>query len=294
MNTIRVLAAARFALCAAALSAVAAAPVAAGEKPAAASGKTQVVARAAGKEITLSELRLEMARLGLPAVDPDAERAALQSLVNRTVMARAARAASLHKRPEGVARMYAAQDQALADYYLAIASQPTEPADHEIEAFIAANPTLFARRRAYDFLVMSIETKNFDEKTLTPLFDEEKTFDRLAGVLQKAGARYSIATASETGAAFPEPIREQLARYTVSDNIVIKGDATTQILKIAAIRQDPMPAREQGALARRMLLEERAGARMQETLSRLTKSADIAYFRPSAAPKAAPKTAEKQ
>lgn len=271
-------------------------PAAADEKPVAASGKTQVVARAAGKEITLSQLRLEMARLGLSAADPEAERAALQSLVNRTVLANAARSASLHKRPEGLARMYAAQDQALADYYLAIASQPAEPTDQEIEAFIAANPTLFARRRAYDFIVMSIETKNFDEKTLTPLFDEEENFDRLASVLQKAGARYSIATASETGAAFPPPIREQLARYDVRDNIVIKGDATTQILKIAAIRNDPMPQREQGALARRLVLEERAGARMQDTLARLTKGADIAYYRPSAAPRTAPtpKSAQRQ
>jgi len=269
-------------------AALLAGPAIADEKPAAASGKTQVVARAAGKEITLSQLRLEMARLGLSPTDPDAERAALQSLVNRTVLANAARAASLHKRPEGVARMYAAQDQALADYYLAIASQPAEPTDQEIEAFIAANPTLFARRRAYDFLVMSIETKNFDEKALTPLFDEEANFDRLIGVLQKAGARYSTATASETGAAFPPPIREQLARYGVRDNIVIKGEATTQILKITAIRNDPMPLREQGALARGMVLEERAGARIEETLARLTKGADIAYYRPSAAPKPAP------
>ena len=118
---------------------------------------------------------------------------------------------------------------------------------------------------------------------------------RLAAVLKKAGARYSIASASETGAAFPPPIREQLGRYGVRDNIVIKGDATTQILKIAAIRNDPMPLREQGALARRMVLEERAGARMQDTLARLTQNAQIAYFRPSAAPRPAPaqKSAEK-
>jgi EpsD family peptidyl-prolyl cis-trans isomerase len=130
------------------------------------SGKTQVVARVGAKEITLSELRLEMGRLGLSPQDTEAERTALQSLVNRTLLARAARTAELHKKPEGVARMYAAQDQALADYYLAIASQPAEPSDAEIDAFIAAHPTLFGGRRLYDFLVLSIETANFDEAAL--------------------------------------------------------------------------------------------------------------------------------
>ena len=49
------------------------------------SGKTQVVARVGAKEITLSEMRLEMGRLGLSPLDPEAERTALQSLVNRTL-----------------------------------------------------------------------------------------------------------------------------------------------------------------------------------------------------------------
>jgi hypothetical protein len=198
----------------------------------------------------------------------------------------------LHKKPEGVARMYAAQDQALADYYLAISSQPAEPTDAEIEAFIAAHPTLFGDRRLYDFLVLSLESANFNEATLTPLFDEEKTFDRLSAVLSKAGARYSVTTARENGASFPQPIREQLARYGVGDNIVIKGEAATQILKIAALKPDPLPSREQGPLARRMLLEERAAARATQTLAHLTKQSGVSYFRASAAPKPAPKSQE--
>lgn len=262
------------------------------ERAPAQSGKTQVVARVGAKEITLSELRLEMGRLGLSPVDPEAERTALQSLVNRTVLARAARSAELHKKPEGVARMYAAQDQALADYYLAISSQPAEPSDAEIDAFIAAHPTLFGGRRLYDFYVLSLETTKFDEATLTPLFDQEKTFDRLSAVLDKAGARFSVTKARESGASFPQPIREQLARYGVSDNIVIKGETATQILKIAALKNDPMPAREQGPLARRMLLEERAAARATATLDRLSKEAGVSYFRASAAPKHAPKPPE--
>jgi hypothetical protein len=49
--------------------------------------------------------------------------------------------------------------------------------------------------------VLSLETKNFNEAALTPLFDHEADFARLAGVLEKAGAAYSIVGAAQSGVA---------------------------------------------------------------------------------------------
>ena len=269
-------------------SVVTAAPQA--EKKTVASGKTQVVAKVGGREITLTELRIEMGRIGLSASDPNAERIALESLMNRTLLAKAARDQNLHRKPETMARMYAAQDQALADYYLALASQPADPTREEIDDFIAGNPTLFASRKLYDFTIFTLETKNFNEKALTPLFDREADFARLAAVLDKAGARYSVSPASQSGAAFPAPVREQLAKYAVRDNIVIKGDQDTQILKIAAIKDDAAQSSGWPQLARRLLMEQTAARRAEEVLARLKKDVDVAYYRPTAAPAPANKT----
>lgn len=258
-----------------------------------ASGKTQVVAKAGGRELTLTDLRLEMARLGLSATDPNAERVALESLTARTLLAKAARESNLHKKPDAIARMYAAQDQALADLYLAIASQPPEPTRDEVEAFIRANPTLFAERKVYDFAILTLESKNFDEKTLTPLFDKEKDFARLASLLDKAGARFALSAMTQSGAAFPAPIRLQLAKYGVTDNIVLRGESETQILKITGVRNDAPPSGDWGPLARRRLIEEASVKRADALMARLKKEGAVAYYRASAAPlppaKAAPK-----
>jgi EpsD family peptidyl-prolyl cis-trans isomerase len=257
------------------------------EKKAVASGKTQVVAKAEGKEITLTELRIEMARLGLTPTDPNAERIALESVLNRVLLAGAARAAELHRKPETMARMYAAQDQALADYYLALASQPPEPTREEVDDYIRSNPSLFAERKAYDFSVLTLETKYFNEKALTPLFDREPDFARLAAVLDNAGARYAIAGATQSGAAFPAPIREQLAKYAPRDNIVVTGDRETQIMKIVRARKEASDPAEWPPIARRLLLEEATAKRADELMARLKKDARVAYYRPSAAPAAA-------
>ncbi|MCB2112115.1 MAG: hypothetical protein KDD85_01045 [Parvularculaceae bacterium] len=284
---------ARFVLLSIFLAAGAVSPASASdraERKTAASGATQVVAKIAGREITLSELRLELARLGLPPADPAAERAALESLVNRNLLAQAAREANLHRKPETMARMYAAQDEALAEYYLALASQPAEPTRAEIEAFIAENPSLFSARKVYDFLVLTLDTKHFKEDAVTPLFDEEADFSRLSRVLDKAGAGYVVATATQSGAALPAPIREQLARYAPRDNIVVRGDKDTQIMKIVAVRDERSDPAEWPVLARRMLLEKGAGERAEKLLARLKKDADIAYYRASAAPSPTAKT----
>ncbi len=257
------------------------------EKKTVASGKTQVVAKVGGREITLTELRIEMGRIGLSPNDPNAERIALESLLNRTLLAKAARGADLHRKPEAMARMYAAQDQALADYYLALASQPAEPAREEIDDFIAKNPSMFAARKIYDFSILTLETKNFNEKALTPLFDREADFSRVAAVLDRAGAGYSIAPASQSGAAFPEPVRVQLSKYSVRDNIVIKGEKETQIMKIAAIRDDMSDSAEWPQIARRLLMEQAAAKRAEDLLARLKKDVDVAYYRPTAAPQPA-------
>ncbi|MDZ7626785.1 MAG: hypothetical protein U5J99_00080 [Parvularculaceae bacterium] len=264
---------------------------AADEKKPVASGKTQVVAKAAGREVTLTELRLEMNRLGLSPSDPNAERIALESLMTRTLLAKAAREAQLHKKPEAIARMYAAQDQALADLYLGIASQPPEPTRAEIDVYIRANPTLFAERKVYDFAIMTLQSKNFDEKTLTPLFDKEADFTRLASLLDKAGARYALSTMTQSGAAFPAPIRTQLAKYGLKDNIVLRGDAETQILKIVGVRSDAQGSNDWGPIARRMLIEDASIKRAEALMARLKKEGAVAYYRASAAPQPAPSPA---
>jgi EpsD family peptidyl-prolyl cis-trans isomerase len=256
-----------------------------------ASGQTQVVANVGGREVTLSELRMEMGRIGLSASDPNAERLALESLTNRILLSKAARTADLHRKPDVMARMYAAQDQALADYYLALATRPAEPTREEIDDFIKENPSLFADRKLYDFLVFTLETKNFNESALTPLFDREADFSRLAAVMTKAGARYSIAPAMQSGAAFPAPMRTQLGKYSARDNIVIKGDTETQIMKIVAVKNDVADQAGWPELALRSLIEMDAAKRAEALIARLRKETDVAYFRATSAP-ASPVKAE--
>ncbi len=251
------------------------------------SGRTQVVAKAGGREITLSEMRVEMARLGLSPDSPDAERIAVERIIARTLLAAEARKADLHRRPDAILQMRAAGEQALADLYLSVVSQPAEPTRQEIEDYIAASPSLFARRRVYDFTILTMPTSAFDEAVITPLFDEEKDFAKLERRLSADDIGYSRSDARRLASSFPAEIREQLAQYTASDNIVLKGERETQIMKIVRARLSPAPSDEWPVIARQILLNEKARRRAENVLDRLRTDGDIAYFRQSAAPPAA-------
>jgi EpsD family peptidyl-prolyl cis-trans isomerase len=260
-------------------------PVAAAkDRPLSASGKTQVVAKLNSREITITDLRSEMARLGLSPNDPSAEPAALQSIINRALLADAAREANLHRQPAALRQMATAREQALADLFLASASQPPEPTRAEIEDFIADNPELFSRRRIYTFSVLSLSTDAFDVEERTPLFDESADFAALSAALDEAGVSYSITPAVQPSDAFPLPIRKQLGQYELRDNIVLRGDKTTQIMKITAVKDAAVSGDDAPIAARRVIMAQSAQSRAASLVERLKKDSSLAYYRRSAAP----------
>ncbi len=256
----------------------------AAESKTAASGKTQIVARLDGREITISDLRSEQARLGLSPNDVNAERIALDSIVNRALLTTAARAAKIHRRPEALRRMAMAREQALADIYITTVSQPPEPTLEEVEDFVAQNPSLFRERRIYTFSVLTMPSDAFDQERLTPLFDEANSFAALSKQLKKSNIRFSEAPLAQPSNVFPEAVRSQLAQYGVNDNIVITGEIDTQIMKIDAITPSPIPMREALALARRVVMRQSAQTRAENILASLKKKSTLTYFRATAAP----------
>lgn len=281
MNSVRAL---FYCLITTAITAASAGPAVAAKRPAVESGKTQVVAKLNQREITLNDLRGEMARLGLSPNYPDAEKIALESIVNRALLADAARDANLHRQPAALRRMAVAQEQALADLYLSNASQPPEPTRMEIEEYITDNPNLFGERKLYEFSVLTMPTSAFDEKTMTPLFNVTEDFTDFASYLKKAGVDMVIAPAVQPSSAFPKPIREQLAAYGVRDNIVIQNDTDTQIMKIIAVSPAPVPLQDRPSLARQSLMQIGMQERAAGLVARLKDRAAVSYYRPNIAP----------
>jgi len=255
-----------------------------GERPAVASGETQVIARIGKREFTVSELRVELMRLGVGQSSQEIERFALENLINRHLLAEAAVNAGFARKAEVILRVEAAKAQALADYYIKTVSQPPEPAMSEIEDFIAANPALFDARKRYDFSTIAMPTAAFDEEAMAPLFSETADFSTLAAYLEREGIAFEQGTVTRNSSGFPREIRAQLARFDVSDNIVIKAGTSTEIMKIDRIKSIPLPLDQRRMAARRLLLEQASAKRSKAALDALKDGKRVVYYRKQLAP----------
>jgi EpsD family peptidyl-prolyl cis-trans isomerase len=114
--------------------------------------KGQVVATLDGQEITVLEVNAELAGTPIPPAMSrrDAEKIALENIITRRMLSKAADERELQKKPEFLLQERRASEQ-LRVQALArdIAAKVVAPTGDEADKFIAENPNLFANRQFF-------------------------------------------------------------------------------------------------------------------------------------------------
>ncbi len=144
----------------------------------------QIVATVDGKEITLLELRAELgsAHFTDPKQQKAAEQAALQRIVVRKILAKAARDQGLDKSPT-FALQHQRTEDALLDQTLEenFASQVPAPTREEAQSFVSSHPDMFAERKV--FLVDQIRMAPSVDQNLVKQMQPLNTLDAIAALL---------------------------------------------------------------------------------------------------------------
>jgi EpsD family peptidyl-prolyl cis-trans isomerase len=166
----------------------------------------QVVATVDGEEITLSELRAELA--GAPNA-PNAqaaklmEEAALRQIIIRHIMAKAAHDQQLDKTPAfAIEKDRANQNLLTQALQRQIASTATAPSRADAENFVSAHPTMFAERKllTVDQIRMARPKTEEDLKAFLPL----KTLPEFETLLNQKNIQFQR-TASVIDTASTDP-----------------------------------------------------------------------------------------
>lgn len=155
----------------------------------------QVAAVVDGDEITVAELRAELAdaKITDPKARKAAEQQALQMIVNRKIIAKAAQEQKLDKTPE-----FALQEQRAMDSLLAntlqkkIVDSVPAPTRAEAERYIAANPNIFGERKF--FILDQIRIQRPTNAAMMKEFEPLKTFEEVEAMLKAKGIRYQRGT----------------------------------------------------------------------------------------------------
>ena len=153
-----------------------------GSKPKAPTG--QVVATVGSHEITVRQLHAELngAAPVAPAAQKEQQRAALNFVIERTILADEARKEGIDKDPDFILLSQRTTDALLAQQLQnKIAAGVPPPTQEEATRFISANPNVFAERKIFE--VDQIRLNQPTDRSVLAKLQPLKTLDDVANLL---------------------------------------------------------------------------------------------------------------
>lgn len=200
----------------------------------------QVVATVDGDEITVAELRAELAGVNLP--DPKARKAAeqqaLQMIINRKILASVAEEQKIDKTPEFAMReeqaMEALRASALQKKIIDAVPAPTR---EEANRFIAANPNTFAERKI--FVVDQIRIARPTDVKLMKEFEPLKTLEDVEGFLKVKGIGYQRGTSKIDALNSDPKMTEAIIKLPPSEVFVLPAGQLVLINRVREVQVQP-------------------------------------------------------
>ena len=262
----------------------------------------QVVATVFGEEITAIDLRNEMGNFRAPdaATRKAAERAALEQIVQRKLLAHAAEEAKIDKSPEYAQQKIRADEAFLVRFWQdRVAKSVPPPSKDEIARFISTNPDLYAQRKV--FTLDQIRTPMVRDPGLIEELKPLKSLPEIAALLTTRGLRYQEGTAQLDTLAVPPEVVAQILKLPPGEVFVVPQGNVMTINHIRATQVVPVPPEVTNQHATQYLLAQRTRQAVQRelgaALAAVRKEEDaVKYakaYQPAPAPKAAAAPAKK-
>lgn len=241
----------------------------------------QVVATVDGQEVTISDLRAELANAPKapdPKIAKAMEMGALQEIVARKILAKAAHDQGLDKTPD-----FAMMKQKTGETMLAqalqrkMASSVLTVSRSEAEMFVNGHPTMFAQRK-----IMAVEQlkmprpKNLEElKEFQPL----KTMAEVEGLLNKKGVKYQKGNTSVDSLGADPGMMAQIEKLGPGEPFLIPTSDGILVNQIKESRAAPLVGEEAIKLATNALRNQKTQAAVAKGMNNLlaTKESTVKY-----------------
>lgn len=211
----------------------------------------QVAATVNGQEVTLQELNAEIQASNVPPNAPkqDAQKAALQHIIDRKLLVAAARDKKIDKSPEFQSMKLRADELLLAEAYAKqqLAAVPV-PTDAEITKFMADHPNAFSNREQIqlDQLRFRPSTQEEFNKALAAIKGDH-SLEAVAGHLSGMGIRFDRAQAGLDTAQIPTNLVKEINGLPAGEPFVLPGNGFVTVNAVTGHRSlptDPGQARQ--------------------------------------------------
>lgn len=249
----------------------------------------QTVAVVDGEEISAAELNAELAQANVPeSVDKKTVMPQLlQRVVDRKLLAQQAIEQGIDKTPEYLTRQRRMNEELLIGLYMKRQSDAAKLPDAQaINAFIAANPQMFAERAVLSLNQIAFDMPR-DPSVLQPMTDDH-SLDEVAATLIRLGIPFQRGTGRLDTAQAPKAVMDQINALPAGEPFVLPQAGKAIASVVTAREPAPITGEQARRLAAEAVRRQQMSATFEKQLEQLRAAAKIEY-QPGYAPKAAPK-----
>ena len=248
----------------------------------------QVVAIVNDEEISLPELNAELAQAQVPPnVDKKvAQQQLLQRLVDRRLLAQAAKESGLDRDPTFIVEQRRVNESLLVEKLAKRTNDSIPvPTAAEVDKFMNSNPSLFAGRQIYGVDQIAFATPA--DPTRLSALEPAKTQAEVIAVLQKLNIPFQRANRAVDSASVPPEQMQKILALPKGEPFVVPSNGQVTVNVITGAKAEPMPAADARAAAVRVLRAQSLSKLGEARLKEARGKAKIEYqtgFAPPAKP----------
>jgi EpsD family peptidyl-prolyl cis-trans isomerase len=245
----------------------------------------QVAAVVNGEEITLQEVNAELGSVNIPdGVDKKVvQQAALERVVERRLLAQAARDEGLDKTPDYLLRERQLRDALLVQLMGQKAQRAQRvPEQAEIDKFIADNPDMFADRKI--FAIDRIQFPLPKDMAQLKALENDHSMEAVASHLQELGIKFARTDAQMDSAQVGKQRMQQIRALPAGEPFIAPENGMVTVAVIKSERAVPLTGDAARPLAVQAIQNQQLTSAMQDRLKQARAAAEIKY-QPDFAPK---------
>jgi peptidyl-prolyl cis-trans isomerase C len=247
--------------------------------------KGQVVATVNGEDVTVYELGTELqSDASSGEARKTAEKAALQKIIDRKILADLARERKLDKMPEYLLQTRRADEQILVNLLLQDeAGKMPGFSSEDVEKFIADNPWMFSARKL--LIIDQIQFPMPQDREVLKSYQPLKTLDEVEQKLATEGVEHRRVPTSLDTMQLPEQMVKNILALPPGEVFVVPAGGGLTANRIVEVRATPLTGREASNVAREVLRKQRAITKVTGELDPLiAKAREKVTYRPGYAP----------
>ena len=242
----------------------------------------QVVAKVNSDEITVHQINHLIARR--PDLSPElaehARREILEKLIDQDLAVQQAIANKLDRAPEVVLAIDAAKREILARaYFQRVAALQLAPSQKEIRNYYMDHPELFAKRRLYNLVEISVSSGHGVTQATLGRAAKRGTMEKLADWLKTQNIKYATRRAVRAPEQLPLELLPTLQAMKDGDIRVFEGrSGRFEVVQVVTTKSAPIDETRAAPLIEKFLSNKRAKEAIAQEMKRLRRQAQIQYF----------------